>query len=270
MSLKVGGKKLKRTRIKARIKVLCTAAAAVLGAEAFASHSALASLIEPSLAPGTTFRYLYVTTETMTGSAGGAAGNTLASTDAAANGYDTGPNGTSLTWQALLSTSSYSANSLISTNDVFVLPNGAELASSTNNLFNQALMNPIVASSGGGSSPPGGPPGGLPGLGSGSSSSSVDVWTGSTTNGSTGTYPVGDTSKVNYGLASSTTQWLEINFDSGPTTDSYPVYAFSSELTVPAAVPEPATLGLLAIGAAPLLTNRGSRKVTSRGGRASS
>jgi hypothetical protein len=248
------------------MKFLCTAAA-VLGADAIGGNAANAALTEPGLAPGTTFRYLYVTTATMTGSAGGSAGDTLASTDAATKGYNTAPDGTSLTWQALLSTSSYSASSLINTNDVFVLPNGTELASSTYNLFNTALINPLVASTGSSGGPPSGPPSGPPGLGGGSTS--VDVWTGSTTNGSTGSYPVGSTSKVNYGLANSTTQWLEINIDSSPNTDTYPVYAFSSELTA-TSVPEPATLGVLALGAAALLTGRGSRKLIGSDGQASS
>jgi len=227
--------------IRKRSSLLAAASAAGLGT--LAAVPAHAALIRPvGLAPGSPFVYIYMTTETTTAASSNLSDyNNVAASDAAAQGYGT-YSGSSVTWQALGGTDSVTANSLIADDSAsFWTPSGVELATNYSNLFGGApLLNPI-------------------------SSSVTNVWTGSTSAGTTpivdGAEPkgLGDTvgDSTEYGISNSTSDWLDSGSSESNTAGTeLPIYAFSNELTAAAAVPEPASLSVLGLAAAGLLVRR--------------
>jgi len=227
------------------------AVAAVVAAGGLGAVSARADLITPAgLTPGTTFRFLYPTSsKASTTSLYDSTYDAWATTDATAAGYTT-YNGSPVTWQALVSAENgngtlVNACDRIPTSDVICRIDGTELASSTANFFSGTLLNPI------GNGTPG--------------TYAVDVWTGSNGNGtidynsSKGIYYTMGQGQVAFGDYTQTTNSWYMN--DGGIADvnggfTFAVYAFSNELTVPGAVPEPASLGLLGMAALATLRRR--------------
>jgi len=213
------------------------AAASAAGIGTLGAVPLHASLVTPAgLAPGTPFVYIYETTATITGSSTNISDyNNLAASDAAAAGYGT-YNGSPVTWGALVSTSTVTANTLIANDSTsFWTPGGTELATSYANLFGGApLLNPISSDTG-------------------------NVWTGSSSSGGPGTVgtkatTMGSSNGAEEGSPDSTTLWLD-NSNSTGESNTFPIYAFSNELTA-TAVPEPMSLGLLGVAAMGLMARR--------------
>ena len=197
------------------------------------------------LAPGSTYRLMFVTSGTTQGKSSSIGTyNALATTDG--NQYY---NGT--TWSAVVSTTGVNAIDNIActpscAGDPIYLVNGAKVANSTTSLFGGSILTPIDVTQAD-----------LPSA----ASFFNKVWTGSTTGGvKNGVFGLGYSyqtlqsshlttlHKAEAGKATaSAAPWIAFAATIG--SQSLPIYAISGELTAAAAVPEPAALGLLALGA---------------------
>jgi hypothetical protein len=228
-----------------------TALACVLG---FPAVAAASSFEEPTgLAPGSTYRLIFVTSDTTTATSSNIATyNTLANTDAnlpAAVAFGL----PSSTWSAVAGTDTVSALSNISVGctgscltDPIYLVNGTEVATSQAALFSAPILTDIDLTEVGGAAP--------------SHTGYYDanyVWTGSNPDGSLAdveppyyVYGLGDSSGyAGAGLSDSTSYYLDDGNDTQ--TIAEPIYAISGELTVPSAniaAPEPMSAALLLTG----------------------
>ncbi|MBX9623744.1 MAG: PEP-CTERM sorting domain-containing protein [Gemmataceae bacterium] len=222
-----------------RFKPAAAAVAVVIG---LAAPAADAGLITPAgLSPGDTFTVVFVTsgfTEATSGSIGTYDG--FVSSAAAAAGIDT-YNGSPVTWSALASTAdgTTAAGRLTTTSGIYLV-NGTRVATSAADLFDGTIAAPVNVTE------------------TGAPIGDVLVWTGSNADG-TAAEALGDSDST-FGFSGVTNDaWL--NFSDGSNTLNGNFYAFSNPQTVPAAaVPEPASLALAAVGAAGLAAVRWRRQ----------
>jgi hypothetical protein len=233
------------------IKSLCSLMLA-LGGIASRSDAGIIT-VPPGLSPGETYRLVFVTAHTT---------DTYSADIAYYNAFVTNEANTNLalaalaaTWKVIGSTESVSAASNIgnSSGAIYNLA-GLEVASSTAALFAVGtipLLNPVLYDQ------------------SGDIQNNQPVWTG--TCAPLGSTCGGDAFGDGYsavGLSWSTTSTFLFT-DYYPATDGRPVYAISSTLTVPLPpVPEPASIGLFALGGTFLvLLRRINNKTTIERGR---
>jgi len=211
------------------------------------SASADVFTVPPGLAPGDTYRLVFLTSTTTVA----ASSNINYYNSFVTNTADSVPALAALnaTWTAIASTEFVDAATNIgaSTSGIYLL-NGTEVAASTAALFNTfhtPLDAPINVDENGNGVP------------------ETAVWTGTDATGSgepgfeLGVFGVagdGDNQKTN-SLAFFQGHVIEAN--------QFPMYAISSVLTVPVAVPEPSTGGLIALVLAALLLELMRRKKSS-------
>jgi hypothetical protein len=190
----------------------------------------MATPILPSLAPGSQYQLIFVTSDTIDGNAGTEAPyNTLATTDAASlNTFLASAGITGVTWHAITST----ADGVIASTNA---PWGSvrvyntqsqQVNNSSASLYSGALQNPVMYDQ------------------TGATAANTFPWTGSKASG-TADSPLGSSSSsATFGSTSAVnTTWADFGFNPLFTTRS--VYALSSVITVPVATPEPATITLL-------------------------
>jgi PEP-CTERM motif len=205
---------------------------------------ARAEFITPvGLGPGDQFRVVFLT-HTVTDATSGSLSyyDGIVSGEAALAGLAT-YNGVPVTWEAIISTANTSAISRLPADSVPIyLPDGTLVTTGGAALWNSGvtnLANPINEDAFG--------------TVIGSAAFGPDVWTGTTIYG---TYApsggLGD-SAPSYGYVNVGTAWIDNA--SGPPTNLFPEYGFSSVLTVPetTAVPEPGTFTLALVGIGGLL-----------------
>ena len=142
------------------------------------------------------------------------------------------------TWTVIASTELTSASSNIgaSTGGIYRL-DGTLVANGTTGLFSGSLLSPIDITS------TGGPATGF-------------VWTGTNTDGTANLYPMGGVAPANATTTGFPThsddQWVFSTFHRG-SSQLLPLYAISSELTVPTPTPEPRSSFEIAVGIGLLL-----------------
>jgi hypothetical protein len=186
----------------------------------------------PALAPGSSYRLVFVTSDgyAATSTSDGTY-NTDVTNEALLNSSLP-----STTWSAIASAGGTSASSNTSCNaaceaaPIYDL-DGTEIASSWANMFSGSLLNGIAVDE------------------TGTQTQFGYVWTGSNSNG-TGAHQatLGTNNPVYGALGDSGGDWL--NFDTEGNSNLLSLYGLSGVLTIPGGgpVPEPATLGLLASG----------------------
>jgi hypothetical protein len=199
--------------------------------------AAQATYIPPDLLPGSAYRLMFVTsTDTTAQSSSISTYNSFVTSAAALN-----PSLPSATWTAIASTGSISAVTNIDTacsggclSDPIYLVDGTTLiAANQAALFSGTILHTVTETQ------------------NGAGSSPANVWTGSNANGSIATQDFalgGEHPKTGFPQFTNW-EWLA----GGTTTEntySFPLYAISSQLTVPAAAPEPASGSLLLVGVA--------------------
>ena len=183
------------------------------------------------LNPGDHFRILFITSGTTTATST-AIGTYDSFVNADANGATY--NGSTISWQAVGSTSSVNAITHIgTTGDAVYLADGTKIASSDglSGLWSGSLLNAPNEY-----------------LNGTSAGSGAVVWTGTNTNGSSSS-PLGGGSLVEFGSSDlKTGGWVHASVDFNSTT--YNFYGISSDLVVPSAssVPEPSTAVLAGLG----------------------
>ncbi len=182
------------------------------------------------LNPGDHFRIMFVTTGTTTATSTSISTyDSFVNTDANGATY----NGSTITWQAIGSTSSVNAITHIgTTGDAVYLVDGTKVASSDglSGLWSGGLLNA--------------PDEYL----NGTLASTATTWTGTATNGSSSS-PLGGGSLVEFGSPTSKTGiWVHASVDFNSST--YNLYGISNDLVVQSApsVPEPSTVVLAAVG----------------------
>lgn len=221
----------------------------VVGIASRANADTIIYTVPPGLAPGDTYRLVFVTSETTETTA---ASTNIADYNAFVTGVaDAVPALAALgaTWTVIGSTEAVSAVTNIGdpSGSIYDL-DGLEVAASTAALFNTSavgLLNPIDIDQYG--------------------DIVYDViWSGTTSTGLTySTAALGDADPV-VGLTSQTNQDFLTAFYAPFNNQTYTsVYAISSELTVPT-TPEPATIGLFALGGALSLLARRQRSRVSK------
>ena len=212
---------------------LCCLVLAVAGFATLA-HGGIVT-VPLGLGPGATYRLVFDT---------GAYTNALSTNIADYNAFVTSEANSvaalaalGATWNCICSTEAVSAATNIGTTSsgIYTL-DGLEVAVGTAALFNTGttnLLNPIDINQYGNVWP-------------------NPVWDGTLTDGqSEAGYALGDATPI-YGYSALTsTGYFQYYWESS--ANSLPVYAISSELTVPGGVPEPTTIGLTALGGAILV-----------------
>ena len=222
-------------------RTLLVLAGAVVGI-AFRSEAGIIT-VPPGLSPGDTYRLVFVTSGTTTATSTDINDyNTFVSN--AANAV-TALADLNATWTVIGSTSTTDARDNIGHPDGYIYSlSGTEVCNSTGCLFSGSLYAPINTTE----------------LGATSSFGDV-VWTGSNSAGTEFTFlsyfqPLGSTGRTMYGIiapAPPYSEWLCRGSSDLP-ENSWPLYAISSQLTVPnSEVPESTTIGLTALGGAILL-----------------
>jgi hypothetical protein len=147
-------------------------------------------------------------------------------------------------WNAIVSTATTAANANAPSSGLVYNTAGTEVASPTQQLYSGALL---------------APENGYDQNGLTDGEDQQPLFTGSTATGGISPYPYGGNpyhTELGYtGL--STGGWLDEGLHNTNQTETYPLYALSTEITV---IPEPTTFGLVAIGLLSVLTIR-RRKV---------
>ncbi len=220
---------------------VCLSVIAIASAAGTASAGLVIST-PGGLNPGDHFRILFVTSGITQAVAGDISTyDTFVNTDANGATY----NGSVISWQAIGSTPSVSAiNHIGTTGDAVYLADGTKVTSSddSSGLWSGSLLSA--------------PDEYL----DGTSVGGVDVWTGSNSDGSASTHPLGSRFPA-YGYSAQTdVYWTAIAATSK--LGSYYLYGISSDLVVPGAtaVPEPSTAVLAGLGGLAALAYSFARK----------
>ncbi len=203
-----------------------------------------ADVIPPiGLAPGSPYQLVFVTADTTAATSSDINYyNTFVQGEAALN-----PSLPTATWRAVASTVSVNARDNAPTYASVPIynTNGQLVATGSTALWSDDLQNPVDYDQ------------------SGQLAASSYVWSGSNDSGTAGTLPLGELTPLNdlifgpmVGLdVSAGPGWLghheTWNYYSPPNTNTLPLYALSSPITVPA--PEPSTFVLLGIGTTSLV-----------------
>lgn len=215
-----------------RQRLLAIAFTIVATSVVIAPAQAAIVTVPTSLSPGDKYYLAFVTAGTISGtSTDVAVYNTFAQDQANAAGLGT-ISGSPVTWKALVSTASVTAltNLGIGSFPIFLL-NDVQLATGSTDLWNGSIAVPLRVTQ------------------SGSTLVSGAVWTGSVDNGNAyNPYQLGTSTPIIGGLNSTGSAWVVAG--SNPNTTANRLYAFSEQLTVPAVVPEPASISIALCGVA--------------------
>ncbi len=225
----------------ARLALWLGFACVALGGPAVVARAGVVLATPAGLAPGDQFRIVFVTNaSTNATSTDIATYNAFVNTDAAGATYDAAV----VSWKVIGSTQTVDAATNIGAFAVPVyLSNGTLIALSTTTgaggLWSGSILNPINTRLDGTAAVT---PSNLVFTGTAADGTAASDYgaLGGDTPGSLGQATVG---LITFG----TNRWIHEDFYS--TTDTYALYGISEVLTVPAAVPEPGTVGLALLGA---------------------
>jgi hypothetical protein len=216
------------------------AAAGVSIGGSFLGSSAQAAAPTPAgLNPGDHFYLVFVTDGTTpAASTDISTYDAIVSAEAASAGLNT-YNGSPVTWQTLGSTeggSTVAASRFSPTASIYRL-DGARIATGAADLYDSSIENAINLTP------------------TNATLSGNSIWTGSNADGTEAKGLGGDGGSTTFGLLATDSTWL--NSNTATSTDPHNLYAFSNQLTV---APEPASAGLLALGAVVTTMRRGARR----------
>jgi hypothetical protein len=186
----------------------------------------IAGVILPTLPPGSEYELVFATAGLVTGGSSNIGAYNGFATSQAANLTTLLPAG--VTWNAVVSTGTAAANEAVNnapSSATIPIYNTQGIEVSSGNLYSGTLLAPINYTQAGGTP------------------TTVQIWTGSSTSG-TSLNPLGGPSNPEYGLYNSAgAGWIASNnnFSAGI---GWPIYVLSSPITV---VPEPGTMSLVSV-----------------------
>jgi hypothetical protein len=205
----------------------------VISAASHAEADGLMLTAPSGLAPGTTFRFAFLTTDTIAATSTDIATyNTFVNTEAQGATY----NGQTISWAAIVSTSGVSAVDNVGEDSSPVyLVNGNQVAMSSdaNGLFSTQteLETPIDVTI------------------TGFSLTGKHVYTGTNAGGGISSNPLGSTfSTEGRGDSTDPTTWLNDGSTDNSKSVHLNIYAISGDMKVPAVTPEPSTLIMMVSG----------------------